>query len=209
MATMTEHSNTETLRREQEYAEVQAHLNIVCQRAGDPVPRLKMVKQLRGGSKVTASASLWGKPTITVPWGLSTKIDADALRALLAHELGHLHQRNSAWETGVKIMMIAVLAAVASTIYFFLDDQYIAGVVSIVSCTVWFPLWAFFNRAHEEEADRFAVDVMGLAGAAALMTHNNSSNSQPLQKRSLSRVLLTHPHPVERLASMEAHFNNK
>ncbi|WP_354248328.1 M48 family metalloprotease [Arthrobacter sp. UYEF20] len=134
---------------------------------------------------------------------------------LLAHELGHLIRKNSVWQLLVKVLMATFFTAIAAGAYFSVQGQihhdprsWLAAAACMVSCGLWASLWAFSNRQHEREADRFAVAVIGLVGAAELMEHNNTSNSRPPHRWSPSRLIATHPHPVERLSAMEAHFKS-
>lgn len=150
------------------------------------------------------------KPVVTVAAGLATSLDAEALQAVLAHEVGHVLAEHSHY-TSVLMILQALASAPLSAV----------GELPVRALLLVMLEW---YRAAELSGDRAAALVMGdpmvpckalmhLAGgslpgmsvdAFVAQANEYASSDDLLAKpsRFLSEIGATHPFPVRRVTEL-------
>lgn len=146
---------------------------------------------------------------------LIQKMDQNEILAVLAHEVGH-------WKKKHVIKMIAVfemLSFVGAYISFrilktdflvnifniqeesFFAKLIILGFIFGIVSFPFTPLFSYFSRRHENEADRFAVELAekpeGLATSLIKLSKDNLSNLHPHPL--FAKIYYSHPPVVERV----------
>lgn len=198
-------------------------LDRVCALAGQPRPRLLIVKRLPGSTgeagRGTAKAVSWGGPGIMLPATLVDKLTPAAFEYLIAHELGHIVLCRSRWAlawTAAVVLFLAGIACAFAVMALMLargsssDWGLVLSGVFVALYGV-LALMAFINRHQEHEADLFAARVQdSLQGAQEFMEHNVRLRAMYSSKTGkASRILATHPEPAQRLAYLQRTFKGR
>jgi STE24 endopeptidase len=156
---------------------------------------------------------------------LVSTMSEDEVLAVLAHEIGH--ERRHHVQKGLVLSIVLGLAGswLLSLVvpwealyrafgFESASSHAIFVVLALASGPVTFafrPLFSLWSRRHEREADRFAVDATGGAGAmvSALvrLSKDNLSNLTPHPWYSFYHY--SHPTVAERVASLEAYAKTK
>jgi STE24 endopeptidase len=156
---------------------------------------------------------------------LVSTMSEDEVLAVLAHEIGH--ERRHHVQKGLVLSIVLGLAGfwLLSLVvpwealyrafgFGNASSHAILVVLALASGPVTFafrPLFSLWSRRHEREADRFAVDATGGAGAmvSALvrLSKDNLSNLTPHPLYSFYHY--SHPTVAERVADLEAYAKTK
>lgn len=123
--------------------------------------------------------------------------DDDELAAVIAHEIGHVHYRHG-------VRMVLESSSVALLIGAYLGD--VGQISTVLAAMPAAYSQAGYSRAHESEADEFALELMHRAGVAP---HHFASILQKLSEEAgseddgASRYLSSHPSTQERIQRFE------
>ncbi len=156
---------------------------------------------------------------------LVSTMSEDEVLAVLAHEIGHERRHHVRKMLALSIVLglagfwlLSLVVPWAALYRAFgfegASSHAILVVLALASGPVTFafrPLFSLWSRRHEREADHFAVDATGGAGAmvSALvrLTNDNLSNLTPHPWYSFYHY--SHPTVAERVASLEAYAKTR
>lgn len=213
-----------------QYPKLYAVVREIATAARQPVPRLYLSPMSAPNAFATGISPR--RSSVCVTAGLLRSLDERELRAVLAHELSHVYNRDS--------LVSSVAATVAAMIVWLLnlawllplgdsEDDDASGPVSLLLFLVVGPLAAAVvhlgvSRAREYRADadaaRLTGDPRGLAQALrrlqiatrtrppeadrGLLTVSHLMIVPPLPPQGMARLFCTHPPTVERIRRLRA-----
>lgn len=204
-----------------EAPEVYAMTERLVARADIPMPRLYLSPSPQPNA--FASGRSPQHAVVCVTEGLRASLPPEEVEAVIAHELGHIKNRD--------ILIMSVAAAVAGAIgmvadwlmwsSIFGDGEEGLGMIGSLAVMIIAPIAAMIiqlaiSRQREFVADRTAADLMGTpeplaralgrleAGVAATPVHVPSAQAplyiaNPLAAGGISRLFSTHPPMAERI----------
>jgi STE24 endopeptidase len=204
-----------------EGGELEEHIRGLMKKAGLRVSRVFRIDASKRSRHTNAYFTGIGKVKRIVLYDtLIDLMDQDEILAVLAHEVGHWKMKHVL----KRIMMIEVISLIAAYISFrLLQTDILAGIFGIDEVTFYaqlvilgfmfsialFPFSPFFSylsRRHENEADRFAVDLTanpeGLATSLIKLSKDNLSNLHPHPL--YAKFHYSHPPVVERVKQLRA-----
>ena len=201
----------------------------LAQRARLPMPRVYVIPTPSPNAFATGRSPRHAAVAVTE--GILRLMDREELEGVLAHELGHVRNRDTLVSTiaatlaGV-IMMLANMARFAAFFGGSRDEEDRGGVVGLVVMAVLAPVAAFLiqmaiSRAREYQADATGAQVTKKPGALASALERLEQASQrlplqanpatahlfivnPLSGRSFLSLFSTHPPIEERVARLRA-----
>lgn len=198
----------------------------LCDRAGIPMPRLYLSPSPQPNA--FASGRSPRHAVVCLTQGLLTQMPPDEVEAVIAHELGHIRNRD--------ILIMSVAAAVAGSIAMiadwlmwssiFGDGEEGLGLIGTLAVMIIAPIAAMIiqlaiSRQREFVADRTAAELMGtprpLASALGRLEHLVAGQpvhvpsaqaplyiANPLAGGGIARLFSTHPPMAERIARLES-----
>lgn len=200
-------------------------------RTGMAVPRLYLIPAPEPNAFATGRNERTAVVAVTA--GLLEQLDRDEVRAVLAHELGHVRNRDilivsiaAAVATGIS--MIANLAMWSSLLGGTSDDEDSPGPIGILLAALVAPIAATLlqlavSRSREFEADRTAASLLGTGEplARALVAIEERARRSPMavnptqasayiinpltgRTTSFARLFQTHPATEQRIARLLA-----
>jgi len=198
----------------------------VMQKAGIKVTRVFKMDASKRSKHTNAYFSGIGKVKRIVLFDtLLEKLDKDEILAVLAHEAGHWKKKHilkhlAIIETIALIVMFAAFKAVQndflielfniSTSSFFAKIIILSFLFSIVSFP-FSPLFNYFSRRNEKEADRFTYEITGrtdsMISALVKLSKDNLSNLYPHPLYSLFHY--SHPPVLERIRDIKKLESNQ
>lgn len=171
--------------------------------------RVKQVVLVKSDTP-NAYASIFG--TVGVTQGLLDNFDPDEIRAVIAHEIGHLKLGHT------KRQLIYGLAAMALflTVYWFTVPQLKGKIPDLSYGLLSGPIVSFFGvtlymrlvlgpmrRRNEIAADRFALSVVGDPELVIrALTKIHTISEQPHELKRSDEVIMAHPSLVNRIAAL-------
>lgn len=173
-----------------EAPEVVADVEDLAQRAGLPVPRLYLIPSEQPNAFATGRSR--SRSAVAVTEGLLRFLPREQVRAVLAHELAHIRNRD-VLVTTVAAMIGAAVSAVANFLQFQWlfggdDEESPLGVVGQLAAILIAPLAAMLlqlavSRQREYLADATAADLLGEGRplADALGTLQRGVEAIPMQ----------------------------
>jgi heat shock protein HtpX len=196
----------------------------IAERAGVPMPRLFLVPSEQPNAFATGRSPK--KAAVAVTEGLLRYLPREQVKAVLAHEMAHVANRDILVTT-IAAMIGAAIAAIANILQFSMffggddDDNNPLGILGVLVAVVVAPLAAMIlqlavSRQREYLADATAAQYMGegrpLAEAlqtlqrgveAVPMNVNPATEplyiANPLSGRGMSALFSTHPPMEERI----------
>lgn len=160
--------------------------------------------EFRTGGPLSANALALPNGTIVLTDELvALAADDEEILAVLAHELGHLDRRHS-----VRMLIEGSMVA-------FIVAWYAGDVSSVAAGLPALLLQARYSRAHETEADRFAVAMLKANGISRrrlgdMLARMEAARDAAAQKEGKSRrhsgaldYLASHPATAERIRQIE------
>jgi len=202
----------------------------IAQRAGVPMPRLFLIPSEQPNAFATGRSPK--KAAVAVTEGLLRYLPRDQVKAVLAHELAHVANRDILVTT-IAAMIGAAIAAIANILQFSMffgggddEDNNPLGIIGVLVAVIVAPLAAMIlqlavSRQREYLADATAAQYMGegrpLAEAlqtlqrgveAVPMNVNPATEplyiANPLSGRGMSALFSTHPPMDERIRRLRA-----
>jgi heat shock protein HtpX len=196
----------------------------IAERAGVPMPRLFLIPSEQPNAFATGRSPK--KAAVAVTEGLLRYLPREQVKAVLAHEMAHVANRDILVTT-IAAMIGAAIAAIANILQFSMffggddDDNNPLGILGVLVAVVVAPLAAMIlqlavSRQREYLADATAAQYMGegrpLAEAlqtlqrgveAVPMNVNPATEplyiANPLSGRGMSALFSTHPPMEERI----------
>jgi heat shock protein HtpX len=208
-----------------EQPDLVADVEDLTQRARLPMPRLYLIPSEQPNAFATGRSPK--KAAVAVTEGLLRYLPRDQVKAVLAHEMAHVANRDILVTT-IAAMIGAAIAAIANILQFSMffgggedDDNNPLGIVGVLVAVIVAPLAATIlqlavSRQREYLADATAAQYLGegrpLAEAlstlqrgveAVPMNVNPATEAlyiaNPLSKRGISALFSTHPPMEERI----------
>lgn len=201
----------------------------LAQTAGLPMPRLFVINQPAPNAFATGRDP--NHAVVAVTSGILEIVNERELTAVLAHELGHVRNRDTLVMTAVASIAgaIAYLAQIAQFSMLFGgrgdDDEGGVGIIGMIAAMIFLPIAAMLiqlavSRSREFGADDTGAEVSGepLALASALRKMEAASKQiplpvspsvahlfivQPLLPGGFSKLFATHPPIEQRIARLE------
>lgn len=197
--------------------------------AGIPVPKLYLIPSPVPNAFATGRGP--GHAAVAVTQGLLSHLSDREVRGVLAHELGHVVNRDILLSTLVATLVgaLGMMADMARWSLFMggsRDDEDRGGGAGVLLLALLMPLVAFLvqtfiSRQREYAADRTGAELSGdpLALASALMRLEQASQMarmganpatahmfivNPLTAERIGEMFSTHPSTRERVARLEA-----
>ena len=207
-----------------EAPELYRDIEEIAGRAGVPMPRVYLIPSEQPNAFATGRSPK--KAVIAVTEGLLRYLPREQVRGVLAHEMGHIANRDILVMT-IAAMIGAAISAIANILQFSMlfggddDDNNPLGIVGVLVAIIVAPLAAMIlqlavSRQREYLADATAAQYLGegrpLAEALATlergveavpMNVNPATEAlyiaNPLSKKGLSALFSTHPPMGERI----------
>ncbi len=208
-----------------EAPELYRDIEEIAAKAGVPMPRVYLIPSEQPNAFATGRSPK--KAVIAVTEGLLRYLPRDQVRGVLAHEMGHVANRDILVMT-IAAMIGAAIAAIANILQFSMffgggdnEDNNPLGIVGVLVAVIVAPLAAAIlqlavSRQREYLADATAAQYLGegrpLAEAlgtlergveAVPMNVNPATEAlyiaNPLSKKGLSGLFSTHPPMQERI----------
>ena len=197
-------------------------------RARIPMPRLYLIPSQQPNAFATGRNPK--KSAVAVTEGLVSLMPREQVRAVVAHELAHIRNRD-VLVTTIAAMIGAAIAAVAHFLQFQWlfggdDDESPLGMIGTIVAIIVAPLAAMLlqlavSRQREYLADHTAAELLGRGrpladalgtlqrGVEALPMQVNPATASlyianPLSGRGMSALFSTHPPIPTRIARLEA-----
>lgn len=166
--------------------------------------------ETRPSKSANASVNLFG--TVAVTSGLIEKFEPDEVRAIVAHEIGHIKAQHLKKLLPLNLALVAIVW----TAYYFGTEALKGHVSDEVYSLLTGPIIILFpfpiitalvlgrrRRKHEEEADRFAAEVTGDKELVIrALTKVHAINETPQRLRPLDEALATHPSLENRIKAL-------
>jgi heat shock protein HtpX len=212
-----------------EAPEVVIDVQDLATRARIPVPRLYLIPSQQPNAFATGRNPK--KSAVAVTEGLITLMPRDQVRAVLAHELAHIRNRD-VLVTTIAAMIGAAISAVANFLQFQWlfggdDDESPLGMIGTIVAIIVAPLAAMLlqlaiSRQREYLADNTAAELLGRGrpladalgtlqrGVEVLPMQVNPATASlyianPLSGRGMAALFSTHPPIPARIARLEAY----
>ena len=208
-----------------EAPELYREIEELAGKAGVPMPRVYLIPSEQPNAFATGRSPK--KAVVAVTEGLLKHLPRDQVRGVIAHELGHIANRDILVMT-IAAMIGAAIAAIANILQFSMlfgggddEDSGPLGIVGVLVAIIVAPLAAMIlqlavSRQREYLADASAAQYLGegrpLAEAlgtlqrgveAVPMNVNPATEAlyiaNPLSKRGFSAMFSTHPPMEERI----------
>jgi heat shock protein HtpX len=206
---------------------LEADVRDLAARANVPVPRLYLVPSEQPNAFATGRNPQHAALAVTA--GLLRHLPEDQVKGVLAHEFGHIKNRDIL-VSSVAAMVAGAISAVANILQFsFLfggDDEEGGGLLGTIAVIVFAPLAAMLlqlavSRQREYLADATGAQLLGRAtplanaletlerGAKALPMAVNPATASlyavnPLPRAGVATLFMTHPPLAERVRRLRA-----
>lgn len=212
-----------------EAPEVAIDVQDLATRARIPMPRLYLIPSQQPNAFATGRNPK--NSAVAVTEGLITLMPRDQVRAVLAHELAHIRNRD-VLVTTIAAMIGAAISAVANFLQFQWlfggdDDESPLGLIGTIVAIMVAPLAAMLlqlaiSRQREYLADNTAAELLGRGrpladalgtlqrGVEALPMQVNPATASlyianPLSGRGMAALFSTHPPIPARIARLQAY----
>jgi heat shock protein HtpX len=201
----------------------------IAERAGVPMPRVYLIPSEQPNAFATGRSPK--KAAVAVTEGLLRYLPREQVRAVLAHELAHVANRDILVTT-IAAMIGAAIAAIANILQFSMffgggddEDNNPLGIIGVLVAVIVAPLAATIlqlavSRQREYLADATAAQYLGEGRplAEALQTLQRGTQAvpmnvnpateplyiaNPLSGRGMSALFSTHPPMEERIRRLQ------
>jgi heat shock protein HtpX len=209
--------------------ELEAMVEDLAQRAPVPVPRLYLVPSQQPNAFATGRNP--EHAAVAVTEGLLAHLPAHEVRGVLAHEFGHIKNRDILISS-IAAMVAGAISAIASILQFSLlfgssdEDESPLGLIGTLAAIIVAPIAAMLlqlavSRQREYLADATGAQLLGRAapladalenlerGARAIPMNVNPAEASlyavnPLARQGLATLFTTHPPIAERIGRLRA-----
>lgn len=196
-------------------------------RAGLPMPRVFIIDNPQPNAFATGRGP--ENAAVAATTGLLRNLDEQEVAGVMAHELAHVHNRDTLIMTVAATIAGAISMLANFALFFGGNRNNPLGIIGIVATMILAPLAAFLvqsaiSRSREYEADRGGAEICGqplwLASALAKLQRgaaaidNNAAEHNPatahmfiinpLHAHSVDSLFSTHPPTEERIARLQA-----
>ena len=210
--------------REDEAPELRELVSDLARRAGVPAPRLYLIASLQPNAFATGRSP--ARSAVAVTAGLLEQLPLEQIRAVLAHELAHIRNRD-VLVMSIAAMVAGAIAAIANILQFSLlfggddEDGGPLGWLGTIAAILVMPVAALLlqlaiSRQREYLADATAAQLLGegrpLAEALETLERQTAARpmavnpataslyiANPLPRRGLTTLFATHPPMAERI----------
>jgi heat shock protein HtpX len=207
---------------------LEAAVQDLAARAGVPTPRLYLIPSEQPNAFATGRNP--EHAAVAVTEGLVRHLPQDQVKGVLAHEFGHIKNRDIL-VSSIAAMVAGAIAAIANILQFSLlfggdDDEGGLGLIGTIATIVFAPLAATLlqlavSRQREYLADATGAELLGRAGpladalesleagAQALPMNVNPAEASlyavnPLPRGGVATLFMTHPPIEERIRRLRA-----
>ena len=212
-----------------ELPELEAAVEDLARRAGVPVPRLYLIPSDQPNAFATGRDP--AHAAVAVTQGLLYQLPEEEVRGVLAHEFGHIKNRDILVST-IAAMVAGAISAVASILQFSMlfggsdDEDSPLGLIGTLGAIIVAPVAAMLlqlavSRQREYLADATGAQLLGRAAplADALATLEQGARAVPMQvnpataslyavnplpRQGLATLFMTHPPLAERIRRLRA-----
>jgi heat shock protein HtpX len=212
-----------------ELPDLEATVADLAQRAEVPVPRLYLIPSEQPNAFATGRNP--GHAAVAVTQGLLFQLPEDEVRGVLAHEFGHIKNRDIL-VSSIAAMVAGAISAVASILQFSMlfggsdEDDSPLGLLGTLVAIIVAPIAAMLlqlavSRQREYLADATGAQLLGHAAplADALATLEQGARAMPMQvnpataslyavnplpRQGLATLFMTHPPLAERIRRLRA-----
>ena len=212
-----------------ELPELEAAVEDLADRAGVPVPRLYLIPSEQPNACATGRDP--SHAAVAVTQGLLFQLPEDEVRGVLAHEFGHIKNRDILVST-IAAMIAGAVSAVATILQFSMlfggsdEDDSPLGLLGTLAAIIVAPIAAMLlqlavSRQREYLADATGAQLLGHAapladaletleqGARAIPMQVNPATASlyavnPLPRQGLATMFMTHPPLAERIRRLRA-----
>ena len=209
--------------------ELEAMVQELAQRARVPVPRLYTIPSEQPNAFATGRNP--AHAAVAVTEGLLHQLPAEQVRSVLAHEFGHIRNRDIL-VSSIAATIAGAIAAIANVLQFSLlfggddEDSSPLGWVGVIATLIFAPLAASLlqlgvSRQREYLADATAAELIGraspLADALESLERRAKENPldvnpataslyivNPLRREGIATLFSTHPPLAERVRRLRA-----
>jgi heat shock protein HtpX len=207
---------------------LEADVQDLAARAGVPTPRLYLIPSEQPNAFATGRNPQHAAVAVTE--GLLRHLPEDQVRGVLAHEFGHIKNRDIL-VSSVAAMIAGAISAIANILQFSLffgsdEDSGPLGLIGMLAAIIFAPLAAMLlqlavSRQREFLADATGAQLIGRAaplanalenlerGAQALPMAVNPATASlyavnPLPRAGVATLFMTHPPLAERIRRLRA-----
>jgi len=207
---------------------LEAAVQELAARAGVPTPRLYLIPSEQPNAFATGRNP--EHSAVAVTEGLLRHLPEDQVKGVLAHEFGHIKNRDIL-VSSIAAMVAGAIAAIANILQFSLlfggdDDDGPLGLIGTIATILFAPLAAMLlqlavSRQREYLADATGAQLLGRAaplanalenlerGAQALPMAVNPATASlyavnPLPRMGVATLFMTHPPMQERIRRLRA-----
>jgi heat shock protein HtpX len=212
-----------------EIPELEAAVEDLAHRAGVPVPRLYLIPSEQPNAFATGRNP--NHAAVAVTHGLLFHLPEDEVKGVLAHEFGHIKNRDILVST-IAAMVAAAVSAIATILQFSLlfggsdDDESPLGLLGTLATIIVAPIAATLlqlavSRQREYLADATGAQLLGHAApladaltmlersAQAIPMNVNPATASlyavnPLRRHGIATLFATHPPLAERIRRLRA-----
>jgi heat shock protein HtpX len=212
-----------------ELPELEAAVADLARRANVPTPRLYLIPSEQPNAFATGRDP--SHAAVAVTQGLLFHLPEDEVKGVLAHEFGHIKNRDILVST-IAAMVAGAVSAVASILQFSMlfggsdEDDSPLGLLGTLAAIIVAPIAAMLlqlavSRQREYLADATGAQLLGHAapladalatlerGAQALPMQVNPATASlyavnPLPRQGLATLFMTHPPLTERIRRLRA-----
>ena len=212
-----------------ELPELETAVEDLAHRASVPVPRLYLIPSDQPNAFATGRNP--EHAAVAVTQGLLFQLPADEVKGVLAHEFGHIKNRDILVST-IAAMVAGAVSAVASILQFSLlfgasdEEDSPLGLIGTVGTIIVAPVAAMLlqlavSRQREYLADATGAQLLGRAapladaldtlerGARAIPMEVNPATASlyavnPLPRQGVATLFMTHPPLAERIRRLRA-----
>jgi heat shock protein HtpX len=212
-----------------ELPELEAMVEDLAGRAGLPVPRLSLIPSDQPNAFATGRNP--SHAAIAVTQGLLFQLPEEEVRGVLAHEFGHIKNRDIL-VLRIAAMVAGAISAVASVLQFSMlfggsdEEDSPLGLIGTLAAIIVAPISAILlqlavSRQREYLADATGAQLLGRAapladaletleqGARAIPMQVNPATASlyavnPLPRQGLATLFMTHPPLTDRIRRLRA-----
>ena len=212
-----------------ELPELESAVTDLADRAGVPVPRLYLIPSDQPNAFATGRDP--SHAAVAVTQGLLFQLPEDEVKGVLAHEFGHIKNRDIL-VSSIAAMVAGAISAVATILQFSMlfggsdEDDSPLGLIGTLAAIIVAPIAAMLlqlavSRQREYLADATGAQLLGRAAplADALTTLEDGARAMPMQvnpataslyavnplpRQGLATLFMTHPPLAERIRRLRA-----